>query len=104
MGLLDGLLAQVTDNVDLKNLAGKVGLTPDQIAAAVQALGAAHPQPGDTVATAAADTGLSPDTLRQIVEHLGGEGALARVAGVLGENGGMLGQLGNIAAGFFEKK
>ena len=104
MGLLDGLLAQVTDNVEVKNLAAKVGLSPEQIVAAVQALGQAHPAAGDTVTTAAASTGLSPEILQQIITHIGGEGALASFAALLGQQGGVLGQLGGLAAGFFEKK
>lgn len=104
MGLLDGLLGQVAQNVDVKNLAGKVGLTPEQVEAAVQALGQAHPAPGDTVTTAAAQTGLSPAILTQIVEHLGGEAAIGHFASLLSQQGGMMGQLGGLAAGFFEKK
>ena len=104
MGLLDGLLAQVTENVDVKNLAAKVGLTPEQVESAVQALGQAHPQPGDTVATAAENTGLPADVLQQIVGHIGGEGSLGQFASLLEQNGGMLGQLGSMASGFFGKK
>ena len=104
MGLLDGLLAQVTENADVKNLAAKVGLTPEQIESAVAALAQAHPQPGDTVASAAASTGLSADTLQQIVGHLGGEAALGHFASLLGQQGGVLGQLGGLAEGFFGKK
>ena len=104
MGLLDGLLAQVTENVDVKNLAAKVGLTPEQIESAVAALAQAHPAPGDTVTTAAASTGLSADTLQQIVTHIGGEGALGSFASLLGQQGGVLGQLGSMASGFFDKK
>ena len=97
MGLLDGLLGQVAGNVDIQNLAAKVGLSPDQVEQAVTALGAAHPQPGDTVATAADQTGLPQEALQQIVEHIGGEGALGKFAALLGEQqggiGGMLGSL-----------
>lgn len=104
MGLLDGLLAQVTQNVDVKNLAAKVGLTPEQIEQAILALGQAHAAPGDTVGTAAANTGFSAETLQQIIAQIGGEGALAKFAGLLGEQGGVLGQLGNLAGGFFNKR
>ncbi|MEO9132617.1 MAG: hypothetical protein ABI240_15605 [Sphingomonas sp.] len=98
MGLLDGLLAQVNENADVKNLAAKVGLTPEQIEAAVTALGQAHTAPGDTVDTAAATTGLPADILQQIVGHIGGEGALGKFAGLLnGEGaGGVLGELGGL--------
>lgn len=101
MGLLDGLLGQVAANVDIENLAQKIGLSPDQVSSAVQALGIAHGEPGDTLTSAAANTGLSPDILSQIVEHIGGEGALGRFASLLGEQGG--GMLGDIASGLFGK-
>lgn len=103
MGLLDGLLSQVTDNVDITNLAAKVGLDPAQVEQAVTALAQAHPQPGDTVAQAAETTGLSSDTLQQIVGHIGGEGALGRFASLLREQGGGLGGLAGLASGLFGK-
>lgn len=101
MGLLDGLLGQVAGNVDIQNLAQKIGLSPEQVESAVQALGIAHPEPGDTVTSAAQSTGLSPDILNQIVEQIGGEGALGRFASLLGEQGG--GILGNLTSGIFGK-
>lgn len=100
MGMLDGLLGQLTGNVDIQNLATKIGLSPEQVEAAVHALGVAHPQPGDTVQTAAASTGLSSEILSQIVEHIGGEGSLGEFASLLGEQGGAIGQL---ASGLFGK-
>ncbi|GAA0334102.1 hypothetical protein GCM10009087_50460 [Sphingomonas oligophenolica] len=105
MGLLDGLLGQVAENVDVKNLAAKVGLTPEQIESAITALGRAHGAPGDTVDTAAAATGLSADSLRQIIDHIGGEGALAHFAGLLAAQGGsgILGELSDLASGVFGK-
>jgi hypothetical protein len=110
MGMLDGLLGQIAENVDVKNLAAKVGLTPEQVESAVTALGQAHTAPGDTVDTAASATGLSSDTLQQIVGHIGGEGALAQFASLLGgaqgtqgEGEGVLGQLGGLASGLFGK-
>ncbi len=95
MGMLDGLLGQLASNVDIVNLAEKIGLSTEQVESAVQALGIAHPQPGDTVATAAASTGLSPDLLQQIVGHIGGEGSLAQFASLLGgqEGGGVMDKL-----------
>lgn len=96
MSMLEGLLAQLGPNFDLTNMATKVGITPEMAASAVQALGVAHPQPGDTVATAAASTGLSPDILQQIVGHIGGEGSLARYASMLGGSEGAGGVLGQV--------
>jgi hypothetical protein len=86
MSILDGILGQLEGSVDIANLATKVGLDPALAEKAVAALGAAHPQPGDTVATAAAKTGIDAGTLSQVVEHLGGEGALARVGQMLREH------------------
>lgn len=97
MGLLDGLLGQVASNVDVAGLAAKVGITPEQAESAVAALAQAHTAPGDTVATAANATGLSSDTLQQIVGHIGGEGALGRFASMLTEHGdGGAGILGTV--------
>jgi hypothetical protein len=96
MGLLDGLLGQVAGNVDITNLATKVGLTPEQVEGAVTALGQAHPEPGDTVETAAASTGLSTDVLQQIVGHIGGEGSLGQFASLLGAAGGTGGLMGKV--------
>jgi len=101
MGLLDGLLGQVAGNVDVQNLAAKVGLTPEQVEQAVTALGQAHPQPGDTVATAADQTGLPQEALEQIVAHIGGEGALGKFAGLLEQQGG---GLGGMLGGLFGDK
>lgn len=84
MGLLDGLLGQLGDNLDIASLAGRVGLTPEQVESAVTALAQAHPQPGDTVQTAAANTGLPTGILQQIVGHMGGEGQLGQFASLLG--------------------
>ena len=95
MGILDGLLGQVTQNVDIKNLAEKVGLSPAQVESAVVALGQAHSAPTDTVDTAAASTGLPTDVLQQIVGHIGGEGALGQFAGLL-QGSGMLGKVGGM--------
>lgn len=103
MSLLDGILSQVNSNVDIKNLAAKVGISPEQAEAAVAALGKAHPQPGSTVDTAAAETGLDSGILGQIVEHIGGENALGQFAGLLGGEGGggIMDKLGGLAGGLF---
>lgn len=65
MSILDGILGQLGSNVDIANLASKVDLDPALAEKAVAALGAAHPQPGDTVATAASQTGIDKETLSQ---------------------------------------
>ena len=48
MGILDGLMNQLTDNADVSNLAAKVGLSPEHVQSAVQALAKFHPMDVDT--------------------------------------------------------
>ena len=96
MSLLNGILGQVSESATVQNLAAKVGLSPEQVEQAVAALGQAHPQPGDTVTTAAEKTGLPADKLNEIVGHIGGEGALGRFASLLQEDGAAAGILGGL--------
>jgi protein-disulfide isomerase-like protein with CxxC motif len=97
MSLLDGILNQVSDNATVQNLAAKVGLTPEQVEQAVAALGQAHTAPGDTVTTAAGQTGLPTDKLQEIIGHIGGEGSLGQFAELLQQDGGgIMGSLKNV--------
>jgi hypothetical protein len=96
MGLLDSILGQVGAPADVANLAAKVGIDPAMAFSASAALGVAHHEPGDTVASAAAKTGLDSGVLSQIVEHIGGEGSLGKFADMLKDHpqaAGILGQL-----------
>jgi hypothetical protein len=106
MSLLDGFLSQVNENADVKNLAAKVGISPEQAEGAIMALAKSHTAPGDTVEGAAASTGLGTDVLSQIVGHIGGEGSLGQFASLLeGEQAqGILGQLSSFAGGLFGNK
>ena len=116
MSILDGILGQIGQNVDIKNLATKVGLSPEQVESAVGALAKAHPEPGDTAQGAASATGLPLDKIQEIICHIGGEGSLGRFASLLHEKGGLLGALdkdgdgnplddvGNMISGLFGKK
>jgi hypothetical protein len=83
MSILDSILGQVNEHVDIKNLAAKIGLEPDQVERAVASLAKSHTAPGDTVATAAAETGLEEGKLSQIVEQIGGEGSLGQFSQLL---------------------
>ena len=83
-------------NSDIANLASKVGIDPALAEKAVAALGAAHSQPGDTVETASTQTGIDSGTLSQIVDHIGGEGALAQVNQLISENPQAAGLIGKL--------
>ena len=96
MGLLDSILGQVGSPHDIANLAAKVGIDPAVAEQAIAALGAAHHEPGDTVAGAAAKTGLDIGTLSQIVEHIGGEGSLGKFANILKDHPQAAGILGKL--------
>ena len=97
MSILDGILNQVSGTATVQNLAAKVGLTPEQVEQAVAALGQAHTSEGDTVTTAAEQTGLPQDKLSEIVGHIGGEGALGQFATLLQQDGGgILGSFGKM--------
>lgn len=83
MSVYDSILSQISSNVDIANLAAKVGIDPGMAEKAVGALGKAHAIPGDTVENAAAQTGLDAGVLQQIVGHIGGEGSLAEFSRML---------------------
>jgi hypothetical protein len=118
MSLLDSILGQVGQNVDIAGLAGKFGIAPEMAEKAVAALGQAHAEPGDTIAGAAAKTGLDAGTLGQMAEQLGGEGGLGQLSGMLKDNpalsgiagmldrdgdGNPLNDLAGMASSFFKK-
>ncbi|MEY4240101.1 MAG: hypothetical protein RL339_2702 [Pseudomonadota bacterium] len=85
MGIFDTILAQA-GHADVGNLASKLGLPPELAEQAIAALGQSHAEPGDTIAGAAAKTGLDAGMLGQIVEQIGGEGSLAQYAQSLQDN------------------
>jgi hypothetical protein len=107
MSMLDGILGQLAGNATVAGLAARVGLTPAEIEMALAALAAAHAAPTDTVPTAAAQSGLPENKLQEILSHLGGEGALGGLAGMLAQNGaggaGAGGGLGGMLGGLFGK-
>lgn len=86
MSAFDSILSQISSNVDIQSLATKVGLEPALAEKAVAALGQAHAAPGNTLDTAAAQTGLDAGVLGQIVSQIGGEGSLGEFARILNEH------------------
>ena len=86
MSILDGILNQVSQNVDLADLAAKVGIDSSMAEKAIAALGASHPEPGNTVDLASAKTGLDTGVLSSIVSQLGGEGGLDQISDMLKNN------------------
>lgn len=86
MGLLDGILNQVSGHTDVANLATKLGIDPATAEKAIAALGVSHQEAGDTIQGAAAKTGLDSGILSTIVEQIGGEGSLTEFANALKDN------------------
>ncbi len=87
MGLLDGIMGQLGGADQIGKLAGQFGLSEEQVQMAMAALGKAHSEPGDTVASAAQSTGLSADTLQGLLGQIGGEGTLGQISGMLDRDG-----------------
>ena len=119
MGIFDSIMGSVGQHADVANLATKLGISPDMAEKAIAALGQSHGEAGDTVAGAAAKTGLDAGVLSQIVEQIGGEGSLGQYAQALQDNptakgllgmldrdgdGNPLNDLAGMAAGLFGKK
>lgn len=96
MGIFDSIIGQVSEHADVGNMAAKLGISPEIAEKAIAALGQSHAEPGDTVAGAAAKTGLDTGILGQIVQQIGGEGSLGQYAQELAKNpqaAGILGML-----------
>ena len=119
MGIFDSIIGQVGEHADVGNLAAKLGISPEVAEQAIAALGQSHAEPGDTVAGAAAKTGLDTGILNQIVAQIGGEGSLGQYAQMLTDNpiasgllskldrdgdGNPLNDLAGMASGLFGKK
>jgi hypothetical protein len=99
MSIFDQILGQISSNVDIKNLAAKVGIDPAMVETAIAGLAAGHAAPTDTVETAAANTGIDAGILQQIVGHIGGEGSLASFATAASQHPDAAGLIGNLLGG-----
>lgn len=94
MSLFDSILSQVGSNVDVANMATKLGIDKETAEKAIAALGKAHGEPGDTVEGASAATGLDSGILSQIVGQIGGEGSLGQFAELIKGNSALSGLAG----------
>lgn len=116
MGLLDGVLGQVSEHADVANLAAKLGIDPALAEKAIAALGVAHQQDGDTAQLAAERTGIDSGVIQQIITAIGGEGSLTQFASAIAANpslytsildrngdGNIIDDLTGMAKGFFGK-
>lgn len=85
MGIFDTILAQA-GHADIGDLAGKLGVPPELAEKAIAALGQSHAEAGDTISAAAAKTGFDAGMLSQVVEQIGGAGALDQYSQALQNN------------------
>lgn len=87
MDFLNNIVGQLGGVDKIAGLAKQVGLSEEQVKAAMAALGKAAPEPGDTVTSAAQSTGLPMDKLNELLTQVGGEGALTKLTGFLDQDG-----------------
>jgi hypothetical protein len=100
MGILDGLLGNAAGNIDIADLASKVGLTPDDLKNGAESMlsklaGGSHDAASAATATAA-ETGISLDSLTSLLPTLAASFGHADVGGLLGSlqgSGGLLSSL-----------
>lgn len=88
MSMLDGLTG---GGMNLGALAGRVGLSEEQVKQGLAALMQASKENGDAVAAAQAKTGLPLDKLQGLLAAVGGEGGLGAAGALLGGGGGDVG-------------
>ena len=98
MDLMNSILSQVSGNATVQGLAAKVGLTPEEVQQAIAALAQAHSagtaSKHETVNAAADKTGLPDDKLHEVLNEVGGHGALSQLSAMLPEGaGGLMGGL-----------
>ena len=93
MSLLnDALGAAAGGGLNIGAIAAKVGLSKAQAQQVVAAIGRFAAQPGDTATQAADHAGVERSKVQQMMDMVGGEGALSKLGGMLGGLGGMSGK------------
>ena len=98
---------KLLENLDLDEIAGKLGLPADQIKSLTESLTANMGQGGDMVAAmmqTAQQHGLSVEKLQEMMGSFGGaDDLLGKMGGLLGGDNGGLGGLADAAKGLFGK-
>lgn len=89
MSMFDLILSEVGQSDSVGTVAQRLGMTSDQVEAAITALGAAHVRDGDTISTAATATGFSTQQLNNVVSEVGGTDGLAHIAKAIASEGGI---------------
>lgn len=96
MSMLDSILGGMNVGEDsIGAIAQKLGVDPALVSKGVAALGKSHAEPGDTVETAAQQTGLDSGMLGNIVNQIGGEDGLGQISEVLNSDEGLMGKIGS---------
>lgn len=98
MSMIDEMVQMLAGH-DVSGLAGRVGITPEQVHSVLGALGSSRAEPGDTAGLAAAKTGMPIDVVQQVLGSIGGHEGLDQLIPLLGQGGGLAG----LAKGFFER-
>lgn len=98
---------KLLENLDLDEIAGKLGLPADQIKSLTESLTANMGQGGDMLATmmqTAQQHGLSVEKLQEMMGSYGGaDDLLGKMGGLLGGDNDGLGGLADAAKGLFGK-
>lgn len=99
---------KLLENLNLDEIAGKLGLPADQIKSLTESLTANMGEGGDKMAAlmqTAEQHGLPVEKIQEMLGGLGGgaDDLLGKVGGMLGGEGGGLGGLADAAKGLFGK-
>ncbi|MEM8696666.1 MAG: hypothetical protein AAGE05_11655 [Pseudomonadota bacterium] len=97
MGILDGILSQAGNNLNLEDLASRVGLSTDQLQMGADSIlgqlaGDGTNDPQEAAAEAASQTGLPLDRLEQLLPQLTAQLGIGDAAGEGGALDGLLEQ------------
>lgn len=88
MGMFDNLTG-LAGNLDLAELAAKVGLSEAQVQQALAALGQAQAQPGDTAENTANASGLPLEKVQELLAQISGGDLIGKLGQATSGLGGM---------------